>query len=1326
MKLYNNFTGGAMNKDLDLRVFPKGIYIDAQNIRIMSPEGQNARAVSNVLGTVQRSLLTFGANAVCVGSCTDTFRNIIYWAVASDSGSFVCEHTISDGLENIIISDNRAGENNVLGFTAGDYVEMRVINDNDNGKNFLVFTSANSNEPKFFEIEAAKLLTDNSFVLEDISLIKAPPFESPSITLGNTATNEENNIESKFLSFAYRYQYQNGEYSALSQFSVFGFMPDSFSYNYKAGTNSAMYNNFSKITLGLNTGTANVKKLQVIVKESGSNTAFIVNTYDRIDEGWTTDDATVTVDFDNSRIYKALDGTQLSRIYDNVPINAATMEIIGNRIVFGNYTEGYDLVYGVDDTPINLTMSLGYTGVTGTAGNVHETVKTNRDYELAISYSDGKGRITTPLTSDESTTFIPYSESEKKNSLTVTIDKDSNPPSWATSYRFYIKQSKTNYDVIAPVIFYRKGVYAWVKLEGNDIQKVGEGDFLYVKSDTSGLKAATVRTKVLEISVEERNFLETDPVIIDGDETLQESGVYMRLQVDGYALSSEAVTISEWIGYSFRTEATPNNFLGNVTYNETVYYDGSALDDLTVSGSASGSEDLRIEIEIDGTAPDTFRWRVWETSLDPNTGYGAYTSLVAITGAAQVITGTGISITFGATTGHTAGDKWFISAKAAARVDAWDGGGSVDSDGRKAIVLLEGKQPPDESIKAGAVITITYDDGASSLGNDSQVFFQQLSLTSSKDYPNLEEWFYGDSIIDSMGVLVTDVNDVLFRRGNILTKPDGQQMTVTGNVTDKMYMAFLSPANYTGGSTLRIDNSLTLTEFDNNVIFETIPVDVTTDIFYELSGSYEITSGRHIGKAGDTSQVIGVTDAVIELPYFNAFGWYNGFESYKIADTFNEKTMVIDTKPSIPIDEYKAITRIASLTYSDTYESTTQYNALNEFNLAEANYKDMDITYGAIRKLYSRDTDLMVFQHDKTHRVLFSKSVLFNGDGTGNVSQSSNVLGQEIAFTGEYGICSNPESFAFFGNRIYHLDKDRGALMRLSTDGYTELSQNGLRDYFRTLTSQTSFVGGYDPYNDEYLVNVVPDGSPKTLAYQEGIGFTSFYEYEPERLIGLNNRLYSIKDGQIHLHDQLSEITPVYNNFYGDQRVSSITTVFADSPNEIKHFKSVNTESSSAWDIAITTQSATSTITAEEFSLDEFEYYAYIRQSEVSAIATATESMGSFKGIGVITDITALVVSFGFTLPRSISEGDVIWEYDTDTELSVQRGTVTAIDYLNGTITLDSVAGLIVGDYVLYAKNSRVEGESHKGYELQLVLSNDSTSQEQLFAVKTEAVKSFD
>lgn len=1308
MKIYNTFTGGAMNKDLEIRILPKNIYLDAKNIRIITPDGQNSRSVKLALGNTAKTALSLGTNAECIGSCVDTFRNKIYWAVVSDSGSYICEFDVATETENIVLSDTRSGANNLFGFVSGGYVEMRVINDNDNGKNYIVFTDDN-NEPKFFEIEAGKALVDSSFILSDVSLIKAPPSAAPTLTLGLTGSDQENNLETKFLSFAYRYKYQNGEWSALSPFSEFAFLPDNFSYNYKAGTNESMFNDFSKVDIDINTGISNVSDVQLIVKESGSNTAYIVDTYNKTQQGWG-NSTTETVTFDNSRIYKALDNNQLTRVYDNVPVTAATLEIIGNRIVFGNYTEGYDLTYSGSD--IDLVFSVDYVSASGTAGNVHKQVKSNRDYEIAIAYTDGKGRMTTPLVSPNNTTFVPYSVADEKVQLRVTIDSNSRPPDWATGYRFFIKQSKTDYDVIAPVIFYRDGVYAWVKLEGNDVQKVGEGDFIYVKSDTSGLKTTTVRTKVLEIATKEVNFLEdTAP---DPFEVLQEAGTYMRLQVDDFALSETAVTVFEYISYSFRSDSTANNIGGNVTYIEEVYYDGTDLDDLTASGTLTGDADIRFEVEIDATgSPDTFRWRSWDVSADPNTGVGAWTSGVAITGGSQTLSN-GISITFGQTTGHTAGDVWYISAKSGTRVDDWDKGGSVSSDGRRAIISMKAKTPPDEGIKAGAVINITYDDTASDSGVDNQQGFISLSLTSSKDYPNIEEWFYGDNIIGSMGNIVSDINDVMFRRGTV--SANLENTTVTGSSTDEMIMLILSPCNYAGSARIRIDGSLTITEFDNNIIFETIPTDVTTDIFYELPYTYSVSGGVHLG---DTNQIFGSVDAVITLDYFNSFGWYNGFESYKIGDTFNEKTMVLDTKPLVPIENYQQISRIASLTYSDTYEATTQFNALNEFNLAELNYKDLDIRYGAIRKLHARDTDLLVFQHDKTHRVLFSKSVLFNADGTGNVSQSSNVLGQEVAFTGEYGICNNPESFAFFGNRIYHLDKDRGALMRLSIDGYTEISQNGMKDYFRTLASQSRFVGGYDPYNDEYLLNTESD--PLTLAFQEGIGFTSFYEYAPERLIGINNRLYGIKNGQIWLHDD----NATRNNFFGDQRTASITTVFNDSPQDVKHFKSVNLESTNQWSAVLSSNFASGTLTTTEFVEEEEEYYAYIRQNETTGVDIQSFG-GSVGGIGTITSIASLTLTMNVTeLPRALAIGDVIWKDDGDDTVTVS-GTVTAVDRDNNTITLDSVAGLSATDFIMFVKDERVEGGAFKGYYLQIQLSNASTDDQELFAVKVEGVRSSD
>lgn len=1316
MKLFNNFTGGAMNKDLEIRVFPKSFYLDAKNVRISTAGEQNSRSVKLPLGNSVLSSVSFeGTGATCVGSCVDNFRNLIYWAVATSTHSYILEYNVATDTVRTIVDDINSG--GVFLFTTGMYVEMRVINDNDNGRNFLVLTD-DTNEPKFFEIDTVQAIGADVYTLEDVSLIKAPPSAAPALTLGATVSGQENNLESKFLSFAYRYKYQNGEYSALSPFSEFAFLPDNFSYNYREGTNNAMFNNFSKVDINLVAGTSNVQEIQLIVKESGSNTAYIVDTYDN---------TTQTVTFDNSRIYKALDNNQLSRIYDNVPITAATLEVIGNRIVFGNYADGYNLTY--EGSAINTQFDLTYVSSTGTTGNVHKQVKTNRDYEIAIAYEDGKGRLTTPLVSDGNTTFIPYSVANQKNQLVLTINRNQRPPDWATGYRLYLKQSKIDYDVIAPVIFYRDGIYGWLRLEGNDINKVNAGDFIYVKSDTSGLKSTTVRAKVLEVTEQGENFLENqapDPYAV-----LQEAGIYMRLQVDSFALSEEAVLTYEYTSYSFRRDGNQNNISDtSVAYTEDIFFDGGGKQDLTVglvNSSYTSEQDRRFEVEITGSGnPNTFRWREYNVTTATQ---GSWSSDINITGNPQTIgsvpSSQQIDIDFNGTTGYTVGDRWFISVKAANRVDDWNGGGSAGSITRSAIIAMEGKDPSDEEIKAGANITITYDDTSSSSGVSTKIGFKSINLTSSKDYPNLEEWYYGDNIFDEPSfqeiVKNQDAENVMFRRG--FTSSNLEQFTVNPQKTVNgwtypMTLLFLSPAGYTGNDRVRVDGSLTITEFENALLFETIPTDTTTDVFYELPYRYGISGGNHLG---DTNQVFGVTNAVVTLDYFNSFGWYNGFESYKIGDTFNEKAMILDTKPSVPIDNYQQIKRIAGLTYGGVYEATTQFNSLNEFNLATVNYKDLDIQYGAIRKLHSRDTDLVVFQHDKTQRVLYNKSVLFNADGTGNVSQSSNVLGQEVAFTGEYGICNNPESFAFFGNRIYHLDKDRGALMRLSVDGYTEISKQGMSDYFRTLGDQTSFVGGYDPYNDEYLINLAPDSSPLTLGFKEGVGFTSFYQYQPERLVGLNNRMYGIKDGQIWLHDS----NTTRNNFFGDQRTPSVTTVFNDAPQDVKHFKSINLESSNEWAVTATTNFGAGTIATTEFVEEEQEYYAYFRQNETSGIDSQSFG-GSIGGIGVIDSIDTLTLTMDVPeLPRAMSIGDVVWKDDEDDTVTVS-GTITSIDRDNNTITLDSVAGLTAGNFIMFEKNERVEGSALKGYYMQVVLTNASTDDQELFAVKLEAARSSD
>lgn len=81
---------------------------------------------------------------------------------------------------------------------------------------------------------------------------------------------------------------------------------------------------------------------------------------------------------------------------------------------------------------------------------------------------------------------------------------------------------------------------------------------------------------------------------------------------------------------------------------------GNGLSDLTAAGVYNGVGDATFETEITvAAATDEFRWRK---------NAGAWSASIPITGAAQALSD-GVTVTFAATTGHTAGDAWTIAVK---------------------------------------------------------------------------------------------------------------------------------------------------------------------------------------------------------------------------------------------------------------------------------------------------------------------------------------------------------------------------------------------------------------------------------------------------------------------------------------------------------------------------------------------------------------------------------------------------------------------------------------------------------------------------------------
>ncbi len=249
-----------------------------------------------------------------------------------------------------------------------------------------------------------------------------------------------------------------------------------------------------------------------------------------------------------------------------------------------------------------------------------------------------------------------------------------------------------------------------------------------------------------------------------------------------------------------------------------------------------------------------------------------------------------------------------------------------------------------------------------------------------------------------------------------------------------------------------------------------------------------------------------VHDQSIKLPWFNCYSFGNGVESDRIRDDFNQITIDNGPKASTTIEEpYLEERRKSGFIWSGLYNSTSGVNDLNQFIQAEKITKDANPTYGSIQKLHARDSDLVAFCEDRVLKVLANKDALFNADGNTNLVATDKVLGSIKPFVGDYGISLNPESFASDSYRSYFSDTSRGAILRLSRDGITAISDAGMRDWFAdnlSIRGNSKIIGSFDDNKNEYNITL-----QKSFHYDEaGIlgvrnGYGSPYNPQPTLIV---------------------------------------------------------------------------------------------------------------------------------------------------------------------------------------------------------------------------------
>lgn len=1104
--------------------------------------------------------------------------------------------------------------------------------------------------------------------------------------------------EFSFPRFAYRWKYNESEYSAFSPWTQAVFVADKFKYSSLDAYNLGMTNNLRKLTLsGFETPPADVVEVEILYKDSSSNEIYKVDTIAS---------TSTTFDISSELIYHVISSDQLLRPYDNVPRKAKAQEITANRLIYGNYLQNYNV------SEVSLTPSISSVDIT-TVGKPESSLKSIRTYQVGIVYIDDNGRETPVFTNDTATIAVNKNLSSKVNALQVTSAQSA--PSFADKFKYYVKETSSEYyNLVLDRYYASEDGNVWLSFPSAERNKLQEGDYIELKKkhNSDDPVNGNARYKVLDISNEAPEFIKTKKRYLT-------SNVITKGSVNPVGTSKRTF---KFIGPDLQTnEKFLNAFVENVFIrfrsgtNITAFYE-------VESGGYTGDSLNSYEVTLTELLDDDASWinslgstveftcELYQKRTDNLAEYqgrffakinrdvvfeeNVIYNFTNNPSDYEIVQNTTI-----ATVQNTLQDNPDNDTDTPiALIDRF--GWAENAGANNPSVTIFGK-PQLNSFEAGFAFA-PYDPLVPNFGTNGNAFdaeIQQGSVIQFKD-ATTGEW----SSLYEVASVVKGQYDRQF--------PDvGATNDETGYYWNITLATAFKDENWDAES-IRImqrkrlltsqfdEDSVTLSSF-NPAIFETEPKEsADLNIYYEACDAQPIADLRNI----------------ITLPYFNCYSFGNGAESDRIRDDYNAKTISKGVKASSTLDEpYAEERRDTGLIYSGIYNSISGVNNLNQFIAGLGITKDLEPIYGSIQKLYARDTSLVAFCEDKVFRILADKDALYNADGNVNLVSTNRVLGEAATFAGEFGISKNPESFAQYGFRVYFADKARGAVLRLSNDGLTEISEKGMTDFFvdAFAVNATPVIGSFDESTSAYNIKL----NNESVSYKERVdGWPTRLSFDPEFAVSLNNEYYTFKNGEIWEHSNETR-----NNFYGSQESSQVTVVFNDAPSSIKNFKTLSYEGTERWTAAIATDKQNGTIST--WRDNEGIYHNFIKGENLSLAVVNGQLNSKDFSVQGIGEITAHIPGVPYTIEVG---GNINTSLSINDTLYIKRGTavlaagpVTNI-VSNRVAFTDSGVAPQVGEYAFFLKSNAINTSGLLGYYANVTFTNADTDFAELFAINSE------
>jgi hypothetical protein len=1129
------FVKGVMNKDVDERLLDDGYYRHAENVIINTSEGSDVGAIEKCLSNKQLTFLDLGANINVVGSYSDEAKKKLYWWVVSSFNKYVFEYDLGTKAVYKLLHESRLkNEDFILKFSKNTQITgIGKILSEDIKKDMLVWTD-NVGEICSINIERAKTYGQNGFTKEDIYLIKKPPTKAPDSNLLYIKS-DSNNIEEKFISFAYRYKYLDGEYSALSPFSNYNFEPKGVDIDYDAQENNGMINRYNGVQVMYNSGGKQVKEIQLIAKESRSNNCYIIETINKRKQS-ITDDSIQSIIYSNNKLYKVLPEKELFKEFDNVPRKAKALTIVGNRLVFGNYTEGYNMIDkdGVDiKTDFSVSVKSYDVSKSIEEGSVASYDKRyliindsktlyKKGYSMHVllviknnSYSpsvNGKTLINNDFIYEFKRSYSTLKELLSDSDFMLFIDSINN----------YLKDNIDNYKInddnylkkpVSVEVRYDdlKKIFFFDVMDGELGQEFGSGPIEAIFNDNSFIKINAIGSFK---SVKSNRDYEV--AIVYEDEFKRSSTAITCLNNSTYIGIEKAINVNKlevvinhkppaWAKtYRLAVKATENTY-------ETIYvsvyfpYEGYVYCKLegTSKDKVKEGDTLILKRDSNKEASSVLSVKVLERAwkdkdfLKGNKDQSGN----------DITEPEGIYIKI-KPAGFVMDESKFVIHPSIGSANSRSSSirvGDNDYAKFKTIAFSETDGSP-LKLNQGSVVELWISSSHCPDAGWQKNILNKTYHINKRNY-DFKQWY--DDEIGSK-------DQIWGNEGNVINDYKGFISLDSSNV-----MTIISTKRHLSRNRVSyLDVRIVVRQNNGIYIFETQEEKkVDTGIFHKTSQVFHIIDGRHSGENPNMPIISDKTK--LELDFHNCYAFGNSVESYKIKDNFNANSLGIDLQATTTSeDDYAEITRYSDLTFSEAFIESTGFNGINSFNRSLLNWKELDKGNGWVQKIVARDGNLLVFQTEKVGQVMFGKDVMYGADGAANITKVPYILGEYIAYSGEYGM-SHPESFEMEGNRAYWIDAKRGHVLRLSNNGISPITY-GMEGFFRDELSSKSdwkILGGYDPYTKLYNITFfernplfyVFDSNTEIIKFKETEAFK--YDLGLGKLNGEAKLQYNITEG---------------------------------------------------------------------------------------------------------------------------------------------------------------------------------------------------------------------